>query len=625
MERTAEALRYALAHEMRRGATDFYDSETSGCASGKCLRQGQLVSMDCSRICAEYTASYLQYTYCLYSTHCVAWRGTLTIIRAIEKQKTRMHAQSRGFGQEHHSTTDSPIMTKTDEYQHIASILSIIITGITLIGTICIIIRTLLALRRPTGDSKNGNGSDQVAEQDEEVGGAKRTRAKLCIALLISDAWVGISWLAPAAMDLKDTPLRGDHCQAPGTTLATALWWQYGFSIAIAASTFFAIRHPLSSFKYWQERKVGVLICGIVILGAVQAVLWKQLHGFTNWGQFCYYGSPHSRLAEVTQFFPRLLSSFIIAIVYAYLIHFLRRPDLTARCSPSPQFRNNSAETLCEVHQVNTEGAKDVDDRPPWEKIHLPDFSRLVQEEMEKAPTRGIKARLSTPDRVWLKGSTIPRHGRSASNVSELTLVATPRSLGTAAGSVHSLITGTLTPTPPLQPPQLPRNRPSTAPSKMPSPPQPAFVSMQATLSLPIEIERELSRGSLAPTEDTREISSFRGMLLGPDTDSDSLAQRPGTPALNDQGRIESRADVLNRQTWKLLVWFPMTVRPKQLMVSRPTSDNRSMYSFSALHCMSRQDLHGIRADWLLDSAWSGSPSKKAQTISILRVGEWTS
>lgn len=484
---------------------------------------------------------------------------------SVEYSNEMLHLP-RGFGHEHHSTSGTdPSISGTEEYQHVASILSIVITGTVLLGVVCIIIRTLLALRPFKGSQQDSE------DNEEEVGGAKRTRAKLCIALLVSDAWVGISWLAPAAMDLKDEPLQGNQCQIPGTTLATALWWQYGFSVAIAVSTYLALRHPLSRLKDWQERKVGLIICGVVLLGSIQAIMWQQLHGYTNWGQFCYYGSPHSRLAEAMQFLPRLLSSFTIAIIYAVLVRFLRRPTLTARCIPSPQLRSNrsnSAETLCEWNDLGPAAQfKDGDDRPPWEKIHLPDFSRLADEDAEKdkekTPIRGIKARLGTPDRTWLKGSSFPRHGRTASNVSEATLVASPRPLSTPAGSLRSMMVNDRL-SPPTRP-QIRRSRPSTAPSNFPSPSplEPAFVSMKATLSLPIEIERDMSRGnSLAISDDSREeISSFRGMLMAPSPDSDSLTlRRPSTPALDDQGIMESRADVLNKQTWKLLIWYPLTV-----------------------------------------------------------------
>ena len=310
--------------------------------------------------------------------------GRIVVNDMVEYSSETMLQLPRGFGHEHHSIDGSGqpgSMSAMDEYQHIASILSIVITGIVLIGVVCIIIRTLLALRPFQGSQHD------TEDLEEEVGGAKRTRAKLVIALLVSDAWVGISWLAPAAMDLKDQPLQGDQCRIPGSTLATALWWQYGFSVAIAISTYLALRHPLSRMKDWQERKVGLVICGVVLFGFLQAVMWEQLHGFTNWGQFCYYGVPHSRLAEAMQFVPRLLSSFVIAIIYAVLVRFLRRPDLTARCSPSPQLRSNrfnSAETLCEWSDLGPVAVttKDGDDRPPWEKIHLPDFSRLTDEDV---------------------------------------------------------------------------------------------------------------------------------------------------------------------------------------------------------------------------------------------------
>lgn len=347
----------------------------------------------------------------------------------------------RGFGNDHQNEgSSSHNMTGEDQYEHIASILSIVITGLTVVGAIFIVTRTVKVIRKSKNKSKShgkrkASGSE---EEEEDVGGAKRMRGMLLIGLLIADVWVGISWLAPAVMGLRDRPLRGDQCQAPGFTLATALWWQYGFSIAIASSTYFAVRHPLSTIKRLQEKYTKAIICLVIVTGLLQATLWDRLHGYTDWGQFCYYGSPRSRISEIMQFLPRLLSSFVIAIVYVFLIRFLCRPDLTAQYSVPVPANNQSAITLC------GDGNGDGKTIPPWEKMVLPDFSRLLGDEQEKLEMK--KLGHGSPR---MRGLTMSKHFRSISANSTLTI---PDKAWLGHASIRIDIGAITTPYPPYIP-----------------------------------------------------------------------------------------------------------------------------------------------------------------------------
>jgi len=487
-----------------------------------------------------------------------------------------MTVYARGFGDNHQSESTHD-MTEEDQYEHIASIMSIVITGLTIPGAIFIATRTIKVIRKSRTKSKTRG----KVSAEEEVGGAKRMRGMLLLGLLIADVWIGISWLAPAVMGLRDRPLRGHQCQAPGFTLATALWWQYGFSIAIASSTYFAVRHPLSTIKRLQEKYTKAIIGLILGTGLLQALLWDRLHGYTDFGQFCYYGSPRSRISEIMQFLPRLLSSFVIAIVYAYLIRFLCRPDLTAQYSvPVPVPHNQSAITLC--------GDVDGQAIPPWEKMVLPDFSRLLNDDADKIEMK--KLGHGSPR---MKGLPMSKHFRSISADSQLTIPARAWLAHTRTGSAVSEFTlvseTTLIPSPLLAPltfptqgdslrpendnrsrspsilalepprPPLVRCRPSTAPAPRITPPAPL---MQATLSLPVTIERRMSRSSTVTAGTANDVSSFRGMLCDPSSSAEtgSLCSRPPTPAIDDPGRMESMASVRNRRTWQLLMWFPMTV-----------------------------------------------------------------
>jgi len=499
-----------------------------------------------------------------------------------------MTVYARGFGNDHSSEGASTHnMTGEDQYEHIASILSIVITGLTVLGAILIVTRTVKVIRKSRTKSKTRGKQRATTEDDEDVGGARRMRGMLLIGLLIADVWVGISWLAPAVMGLRDRPLRRHECQAPGFTLATALWWQYGFSIAIASSTYFAVRHPLSTIKRLQEKYTKAIIGLIIGTGLLQALLWDRLHGYTDFGQFCYYGSPRSRISEIMQFLPRLLSSFVIAIVYAFLIRFLCRPDLTAQYSvPVPVPHNQSAVTLC--------GDGDGKAIPPWEKMVLPDFSRLLNDDADKIEMKKLghgsprmkglpmskhfrsvsaNSQLTIPDKAWLA------HTRTGSAVSENTLVSettlVPSPLlaplmcpahGDSLRPDHDNNDGNRSRSPSiltLEPPRPPlvRCRPSTAPAPRVTPAPPL---MKATLSLPVTIERRMSRSSTVTAGTANDISSFRGMLCDPSSSAEtgSLCSRPPTPAIDDSGRIESMASVRNRRTWQLLMWFPMTVSP---------------------------------------------------------------
>jgi hypothetical protein len=529
-----------------------------------------------------------------------------------------MSVYVRGFGTNHEGSGSDHALTAEEQYEHIASILSIVITGVTVIGAIWIVTRTVKVLidcRTRRKRNARNKTSSSTEDSDDEVGGAKRTRALLLTGLLVADVWVGISWLAPAVMGLRDQPLRGNQCQAPGFTLATALWWQYGFSIAIAMSTFFAVRHPLSTIKRLQEQYVKGIICLVIITGLIQALLWDRLHGYTDWRQFCYYGSPRSRISEIMQFLPRLLSSFAIAIIYAFLIRFLCRPDLAAPYSaPLPvsnhnQNQNPSSITLC---GDESNGKVNI---PPWEKLVLPDYSKLLNDDqgkMEKltgspklrgmAMSRHLRSfsngsALTIPDKAWL------RHTRTASAVSEFTIVSDT----TLVPSSHASRSGSGSPSPTssrfgdslhpdtnlnrsrspsivtiLEPPVRPalaRSRPSTAPAPRVTPSAPL---MQATLSLPVTIERRMSRSSTVTAGTANDISSFRGMLCDPSSSAETgtMCSRSPTPTIDDQGRMESMASVRNRRTWQLLMWFPLTVSPfPYFRVSITNLDSTSFYS----------------------------------------------
>ena len=47
----------------------------------------------------------------------------------------------------------------------------------------------------------------------------------------------------------------------------------------IAITTYIALRHPLSRMKRTAEQGPGWMIALILFVGAVQAILWRYLHG----------------------------------------------------------------------------------------------------------------------------------------------------------------------------------------------------------------------------------------------------------------------------------------------------------------------------------------------------------
>lgn len=241
--------------------------------------------------------------------------------------------------------------------------------------------------------------------------------------------------------------------------------------------------------------------------GVIQAISWDQVRGFTNWGQFFYYGSPWSRTAGMMQFLPRLVSSLIITFTYASLIRFLRRPDITAQCAPTAVARSSSALTLC--NDCTPPAPKDGDNAsaevPPWEKLVLPDYSKLLEKEDDrtKSPTQRIRSRLGRPDRAWLRSSRFSQNDRSLSSLSDETLTASLR-----FGIKDSQTLAALEVPKPAK-----LARPLTAPSSMPfGQKQTTAEPLQARLSLPLAAEHG-SRRSSAISSDR---ASFRGMLSDP-------------------------------------------------------------------------------------------------------------
>lgn len=207
-----------------------------------------------------------------------------------------------------------------------------------------------------------------------------------------------------------------------------------------------------------------------------------------------------------------LITSLLIAGIYASLIRFLNRPDLS-QLYLSPQSSTGSFAA------------------PAWERMTFPDFAAVEKKDASAITAAGMSLAmplfpispklevitLTPPGPVY-----IPGHRCSAS--SEITLVPAA-AMWPKSGGPSSVI-----------------------------------------VSLPSAVLNDFHPDTKASVGDEDEISSFRGMLLATscpeedETDERTIgcSSRAATP--DDSGRIQSMASLMNRRTSYFLVWFPLTV-----------------------------------------------------------------
>ena len=328
-------------------------------------------------------------------------------------------------------------------------------------------------------------------------------------------------------------------------------------------------------------------------------------------------GPPTSKSAELFQFIPRyaprpsrsyvichspkiatdcrLLSSLAITTIYIPLIHFLRRPNLSALyLSPRP---------------ASLASARSSHDIPPWERLSFPNFTGLGLSGLDSphgsdikllpaghsrssislaSPFYPVPLPLLIPEKpcaAYLgENRYVPAHsGRMdrsrGSTMSGSTLVPSLRvhiidvsgDLGRKASFSHastrsgrsarsgmtglSGIRGSL---------RSKSRSPSPSPRRDDPPPLVCVCDVEPSFQPSIASEESgpASPASLHPSVhrdiDVRDDASFRGMLdfvpcqLHPW--QGGTAERPSTPTR------ESMASFMNRRTSSLLIWFPLTV-----------------------------------------------------------------
>lgn len=175
-------------------------------------------------------------------------------------------------------------------------------------------------------------------------------------------------------MIIRGLSLAGPQCNASGMTLALGLWWQYAFSLLIALTTYLSLRHPLSRLKRLIDTHPFPLVALVLVVGIVQAILWKVLKGYDGSHGFCFYGRPSDLGSELMQFLPRLVASLGITAIYIPLIGFLRRPDTgSAYLGTSTTGGRSREATPCRSFDGGDGGAED--DVPPWEKLSFPTYT----------------------------------------------------------------------------------------------------------------------------------------------------------------------------------------------------------------------------------------------------------
>lgn len=169
----------------------------------------------------------------------------------------------------------------------------------------------------------------------------------------------------------------------------------------------------------------------------------------------------------------RLICSFSVSLIYAILIHFLRRPDLLDLYAPPPSpcpsstsmfsishrhshsHLRNVSKDMASMHNAAREKERE---KAPWERLTIPDFSKLLAtphvdeksgpshflhphppvqpqpfwqcHSQEQSQSSGASVQPELPERVWLAGDRWDvgklRHTRTASSASDRTLIFTP-------------------------------------------------------------------------------------------------------------------------------------------------------------------------------------------------------
>ncbi|ORY32617.1 hypothetical protein BCR39DRAFT_523162 [Naematelia encephala] len=345
-----------------------------------------------------------------------------------------------------------------------------------------------------------------------------------------------MSSIGPAASGVSGEPVTDKGCESPGFLLATALWWQYGFSLAIAITTYVALRHPLSSFKVAAEKRAVEIIVLIVVIGILQAVLWRILRGFEVWEDFCFYAPPSHLAAELLQFIPRITVSLIVISIYARLVSFLNRPDLSSAYLPSPQLQQTPS----------------TDPIPPWERMTIPDFSTLEADGAVRGrPKSSGGASVASLVRVF--GNRRPvSAGSTWFTGAETELKVEIHAAGVETGLELKVEIQTVEPA-------LTRSRASS---------QTMVVTELGSLDeFKLKPEQDTDHLSIAETlhttRDDPEVASFRGMLDYIPTHSTTLYQSPSMDAIprpsTPDEQVESMASFMNRQMIYYIIWFPLT------------------------------------------------------------------
>lgn len=264
------------------------------------------------------------------------------------------------------------------------AIFNVTLSSITLLAGVCVLGRAVWT-RRTDGDDASSPTS--------------RLRRTLVLCLLGADLLVSTATLGTGATTLARGSASRRDCSVLGWLFSTSCLWQFEFALALALSTYVALRHPLSPAKAVIEARPWYLAGGVVVLGALPASIWLPLKGYMESSTLCLPNSVRPPSGELLLFLPRLISALLIMFIYASLIHFLNRPELTTALSPETE-RQTFSERFRRSLSPPSQQVIILPDAPPWERMTFPSTSFGIDSMTSPAAPRTARLPPETPEDV---------------------------------------------------------------------------------------------------------------------------------------------------------------------------------------------------------------------------------
>ncbi|KDN52025.1 hypothetical protein K437DRAFT_261712 [Tilletiaria anomala UBC 951] len=164
----------------------------------------------------------------------------------------------------------------------------------------------------------------------------RKLRHALILGLATSDLVAALITVSTTAFLLNGGSLSDSwrYCDFSGFALATAIFTQHLWNLAIGVITYMILTHPLSRATLTVERYIVWLWPAFWALGMiVNAFPWIFL-GWTDNGGYCgMVSKPSSLLSPLIQFIPRGFVFIVLLVLYTHLFFFLRRTSFFSKAS----------------------------------------------------------------------------------------------------------------------------------------------------------------------------------------------------------------------------------------------------------------------------------------------------